>query len=103
MNKISFVLYAKQMMSLTYLGGLPSKRTKELETSLTQLLSDTYDVNFKWEEAIKEHTADALVLPDPFPPILNESQTPVIKIPATLFIQGNTKEIKQHIDDYFAE
>lgn len=99
MKKIAFVLYTNQLLNVSYLGGLPT--TKTLENTLKDTLSDHYDITFNWEKAVKERTVDALVIPKPFPPVLNEEGIPEIKIPAILFLDKQIKEIGEELDKYF--
>lgn len=51
MKKTAFVLYTNQLLSISYLGGLPT--TKPLEIALHQAL-DQYDITFDWETALKK-------------------------------------------------
>ncbi|MDH6364900.1 hypothetical protein M2139_001901 [Enterococcus sp. PF1-24] len=99
MKKIAFVLYGKQLVSVTYIGGLPY--TKDLEKKLQAALADTYEVTFKWEEALKNQTVDALIIPEPFMPILNEGNIPEIKVPAHLLLDKQVVEVKRIIDEFF--
>ncbi|WP_321387767.1 hypothetical protein [uncultured Enterococcus sp.] len=99
MKKIAFVLYAKQLLSITYLGGLPN--TSALEKELHEALDDTYEITFKWEEAVENRAVDALIIPDPFPPMVNDENILEIKIPAQLLLNKKIAEVKEIIDGYF--
>lgn len=99
MKKIAFVLYTNQLMSVSYLGGLPT--TTSLENSLREALEEHYEITFHWEQVLKEKDLDALVVPDPFPPVLNTEKIPEIKIPAILFLDKKTAKIKEELDRYF--
>lgn len=99
MKKIAFVLYTNQFMQVSYLNGLPT--TKDLENALREELKGDYDITFHWEEALKEKSVDALVIPTPFPPVLNKEKIPEIKIPTILFLEKRVGEIKEELDNYF--
>lgn len=99
MKKIAFVLYTYQMLSITYVNGLPT--TKKLEEALRKILENEYEVTFEWEEAAKDKTVDALVIPRRFPPILNDNHLPEIKIPGSYFYLNDVEKIKEEIDAYF--
>lgn len=99
MKKIAFVLYTNQLLSASYLGGFPT--TKPLEKDLKKVLEDEYEITFHWEAAVKNRTVDAIVIPDPFPPVLNEEKLPEIKVPANLFLNKEVQKIKNMIDSYF--
>ncbi|MHC5269781.1 hypothetical protein ACYSNO_11500 [Enterococcus sp. LJL98] len=101
MKKIAFVLYTYQLLSVMYVNGLPT--TKPLEKALKQALGKTYEVTFHWEAAAKEQTVDAFIVPDRFPPILNEHQIPEIRLPSILFLTKEVDQIKTMIDTYFSE
>lgn len=99
MKKIAFVLYTNQLLSISYLGGLPT--TKPLEIALHQAL-DQYDITFDWETALKNKSVDAIIVPKPFPPILNETTIPEIPILAQLFLTKDIENIQKAIDGYFS-
>ncbi|MGC6768226.1 hypothetical protein ACYSNR_17045 [Enterococcus sp. LJL128] len=99
MKKIAFVLYAKQLLSVNYLGGIPN--TSKLEKKLHEALDDTYEITFKWEEAQNSGNVDALVVPEPFPPIENNENIPEIKVPAHLLLDKQGDKIKEIIDSFF--
>lgn len=99
MKKIAFVLYTNQLLSITYLGGLPN--TSKLEKELYEHLDRDYSITFDWEQALTDKSIDALVIPDPFPPIKNEENIPEIRVPAKLFLTKNSDEIKKIIDKFY--
>ena len=57
-------------------------------------------MTFDWEEAIKSNF-DALIIPDTFPPIVNENEIPEIKIPTAMLIEKESDKIKRIIDNFF--
>lgn len=99
MKKIAFVFYTNQLMNVSYLGGLPT--TTSLENDLREALAEHYKITFQWEQALKEKDLDAIVIPDPFPPVLNTDKIPEIKIPAILFLDKKIAKIKDELDRYF--
>lgn len=99
MKKIAFVLYANQLLSITYLGGLPN--TSELEKELKNVFDHDYLVTFDWEQGLKDHSIDALIIPEPFPPVKNDEKVAEIHVPANLFLTKNTAAIKQIIDNFY--
>ena len=99
MKKIAFVLYTNQGVGVSYLKGLPM--TRALEKDLKDALKETYSVTFNWEEALKSNTLDAIILPQSFLPIPNETNVPEIKIPAILLLNNEVDKIKAILDTYF--
>lgn len=99
MKKIAFVLYTYQLLSIAYLGGLPLHGS--LKDALHEALDDQYDITFDWETALKNKSVDAIIVPKPFPPILNETTIPEIPVSANLFFTKDIASIKKTIDHYF--
>lgn len=95
-KRIVFILYANQLLSITYVGGLPGKK---LEKKLHEALDDSYEISFDWEAATKD-TADYYVVPDPFPPFENKAGLPVIKVANRYFQEQDAAAIKEKIDEY---
>ena len=103
MKSISFVLYANQLLSITYIGGLMGPKQKQLEDKLKDTFESDYEVNFSWEESIKGQSVDALIVPEPFPPIENKSSISIIKVPAQYFYLDKMQDIKNIVDNFFIE
>jgi len=97
-RKIAFVLYTNQPFGVSYLGGIPGKKISILEKKLLESLGDKWDVTFEWEKSKKEGHLDALIIPDPFPPVLNEEKVFEVRVPAILFYEMNIDEIAKIIE-----
>lgn len=98
---IAFVLYADSGLSYMRLT-FPLISGYKLEKAIHEVFDESYEVNFKWQSATLEDT-DALIVPQPFAPFVNEKKIPIIEVPATLFITMEAKEMKAIVDTYFSE
>jgi len=97
MKKICFVLTVSTGINYGSIFPAPAVRGYK---KLKEYFSKYYDVtinNFDNMDSV-----DYLVVPDPFVPFNNETNLPIIKVPALLFLSNDFDGIKKCIDDYFA-
>lgn len=97
MKKICFVLIISTGINYGSIFPYPLVRNND---ALKEYFSKDYDVSIDY--ANDKDVVDYLVVPKPFVPFDNETELPIIEVPADLFIKKDFEGIKSYIDNYFA-
>ncbi|MHC5250587.1 type 2 periplasmic-binding domain-containing protein [Enterococcus sp. LJL90] len=98
MKKICFVLSGNSATGFSYLGAFNTKKGTE---EIKNYFSDTYQVVFNCLEDGKD--VDYIIVPDPFTPIDNKNNIPIIKVPTELYFEKNLVAIRKLVDSYVAK